>query len=171
MRVAGLLQSNGKKFSLKGEGTTNLMDLRAGPTIFVGAFDNAWTLRLTKPLRYHFENKPDMTELGIVDSTAPAQRQWMINRAQQMATNNYRDFAIIARFTDVTTGEIAIVVAGVSRGGTIAAGEFLTDSANRAQLQHIMESAGAKKNMELVLSTETIGGESGTPRVEATWFW
>jgi hypothetical protein len=171
VRVAGLLQSNGKKFSLKGEGTTNLMDLRAGPTIFVGAFDNAWTLRLTKPLRYHFENKPDMTELGIVDSTAPAQRQWMINRAQQMATNNYRDFAIIARFTDVTTGEIAIVVAGVSRGGTIAAGEFLTDSANRAQLQHIMESAGAKKNMELVLSTETIGGESGTPRVEATWFW
>ena len=51
VRVAGLLQSNGKKYTLKGEGTTNLLDLRNGPTVFIGAFDNAWTLRLTAPLR------------------------------------------------------------------------------------------------------------------------
>jgi hypothetical protein len=171
VRMAGLLQSNGKRYSLRGENATNLMDLRAGPTIFVGAFDNAWTLRLTQPLRYHFVNKPDMTELGIVDGTAPGERRWVVNRAQQMATNNYRDFAIVARFTDVMTGKLAIVVAGVSRGGTIAAGEFLTDPANRAQLQHMMDGAGDKKNMELVLSTETIGGESGTPKVEASYFW
>jgi hypothetical protein len=171
VRMAGLLQSNGKKYSLKGENATNLMDLRAGPTIFVGAFDNAWTLRMTRPLRYRFANKPDMTELGIVDSTAPMQNRWFVNRAQQMATNNFRDYAIAARFTDATTGKLAIVVAGVSRGGTIAAGEFLTDPANLSQLQHIMAGGGDKKNMELVLSTETIGGESGTPKVEAAYFW
>lgn len=166
-----MLQSHGRKYTLKGEGATNLMDLRAGPTVFIGAFDNAWTLRLTQPLRYHFVNKPDMTEFGIVDASAPTERRWIVNRAQQMATNNFRDYAIIARFTDVTTGEIAIVVAGISRGGTIAAGEFLTDPANRTQLQHIMEAAGNHKNVELVLSTETIGGESGTPKVEASWLW
>jgi hypothetical protein len=171
VRMAGLLQAGGHKYGLKGENATNLMDLRAGPTIFVGAFDNAWTLRLTQGLRYHFVNKPDMTELGIVDGTAATQRRWMVDRAQQMATNNYRDYAIIARFTDTTTGKLAIVVAGVSRGGTIAAGEFLTEPANLAQLQHILAGAGDKKNMELVLSTETIGGESGTPKVEASYFW
>jgi hypothetical protein len=171
VKIAGLLQSSGHRYSLKGESATNLMDLRAGPTVFVGAFDNAWTLRLTQTLRYHFVNKPDMTELGIVDSTAPDQKRWIVNRAQQMATNNYRDYALVARFTDVTTGKLAIVVAGVSRGGTIAAGEFLIDSANLGQLQRIVASAGDKKNMELVLSTETIGGESGTPKVEAAYFW
>ena len=57
VRVAGLLQSSGKKYTLKGEGTTNLMDLRNGPTVFIGAFDNAWTLRLTAPLRYHFADE------------------------------------------------------------------------------------------------------------------
>jgi hypothetical protein len=171
VRVAGLLQSNGKKYTLKGESATNLMDLRNGPTVFIGAFDNAWTLRLTKSLRYHFANNPEMTELGVVDSNAPNSTRWMVHRQQQMATNNYSDYAIIARFTDSTTGKVAIVVAGVARGGTIAAGEFLTDPDNLAQLMRAAKAAGNKQNMEIVLSTQIIGGEPGTPRMEASYFW
>ncbi|MGC2163476.1 MAG: hypothetical protein WA634_16320 [Silvibacterium sp.] len=171
IHVAGLLQANGKKYSLQGESATNLMDLRAGPTVFIGAFDNAWTLRLTRPLRYHFANNADMTEVGIVDSNAPATRRWMVNRQQQMATNNYKDYAIIARFTDSITGEVAVVVAGVARGGTIAAGEFLTDPDNLAELMHAAKAAGNKPNMEIVLSTQIIGGEPGSPKMEAEYFW
>ena len=117
VRVASLLESKAKTFSLKGEGTTDLEELRGGPTIFIGAFDNAWTLRLTGPLRYHFANNPQMTEFRIVDSMHPASLGWAIDRPQQLATNNYRDFALIARFTDSTTGRIAVVAAGVGRGG------------------------------------------------------
>jgi hypothetical protein len=171
VHIGGILQSNGKKYSLRGEGATKLMDLRNGPTVFVGAFDNAWTLRLTNGLRYHFANNPEMTEFGIIDSTAPTQKRWFVDRMQQMATKNYLDYAIVARFTDVTTGKLAIVAAGVGRGGTIAAGELLTDPGNAAQLRRIVQSAGAKRNMELVLSTQVIDGESGTPKVEATYFW
>jgi len=171
VRIAGILQSNGKKYSLRGEGATNLMDLRNGPTVFVGAFDNAWTLRLTKGLRYHFANNADMSQFRIVDSSGTDQNRWVVNRLEQMSTKNYRDFAIIARFTDPTTGKPAIVVAGVGRGGTIAAGEFLTDPSNLAQLQRIVQGGGGKKNMELVLSTQVIDDESGTPKVEATYFW
>src|SRR6202012_1949913 len=119
IRLAGLLQSSGKKYSLKGEGATDLTDLRNGPTIFIGAFDNAWTLRLTKPLRFHFTNNSDMTQFGIVDSSAPASARWTVDRTQQMATNNYRDYAIIARFTDSNTGQLAVIAAGIARGGTI----------------------------------------------------
>jgi hypothetical protein len=171
IRLAGLLQSSGKKYSLKGEGTTDLTDLRNGPTIFVGAFDNAWTLRLTKPLRYHFANNPEMTEFRIVDSADPGRPGWVINRLQQMSTNDYRDFAIVARFTDSTTGKLAIVVAGVGRGGTRVAGEFLTEPANLAQLERAAAREGNKKNMEVVLSTQIIDGQPGTPKVEASYFW
>lgn len=171
VNVAGLLKSNGKKYTLKGESATNLTDLRAGPTIFIGAFDNAWTLRLTRPLRFHFANNPEMTELGIADSNAPASTRWMVNRQQQMATNNYRDYAIIARFTDSTTGKVAVVLAGVARGGTIAAGEFLTDPNHLAELMRAAKAAGNKQNMEIVLSTQIIGGEPGTPKMEASYFW
>src|ERR1700739_953362 len=154
VHVAGLLQANGKRYSLKGESATNLTDLRAGPTIFIGALDNPWTLRLTDPLRYHFANNPEMTELGVVDSKSPESTRWMVNRRQQMATNNYKDYAIIARFTDNITGEVAVVVAGVARGGTIAAGEFLTDPDDLTELMHAAKAAGNKQNMEIVLSTE-----------------
>jgi len=171
IRVAGLLQSSGKKYNWKAESATNLMDLRNGPTIFVGAFDNAWTLRLTKPLRYHFANNPEMTEFRIVDSANPGQPGWVVNRLQQMSTNNYRDFAIVARFTDSTTGKLAVVAAGIGRGGTRVAGEYLTDSGDLAQLAHAAAQQGNKKNMEVVLSTQIIDGEPGTPKVEASYFW
>ena len=171
VKVAGVLQTSRKQYSLKGEGATNLADLRNGPTVFIGAFDNAWTLRLTNTLRYHFANNPEMTMLSIVDSQAPTQTHWVLDRSVQMATNNYRDYAIIARFTDGNTGKLAVVVAGIARGGTIAAGEFLTDAADLAQLQRAALAAGDKKNMEIVLSTQIIDGEPGSPKMEAAYFW
>ncbi|HEY1730997.1 MAG TPA: hypothetical protein VGG15_04580 [Terriglobales bacterium] len=171
VKMAGILQANGKKYSMRSESTTNLMDLRGGPTIFVGAFDNTWTLRLVKPLRYHFANDPTMAKLGIVDSNAPAAMRWFVDRTQQMATNNYRDYALVARFTDPTTGKLAVVAAGVGRGGTIASGEFLSDPASLADLMHAAKAAGDKKNMEVVISTQIIGGEPGSPKMEAAYFW
>jgi hypothetical protein len=171
IKVAGILQSSGKQYSLKGEGTTNLEDLRNGPTVFIGAFDNAWTLRMTNQLRYHFANDTQMTKMSIVDRTAPSQSQWVLDRSVQMATNNYRDYAIIARFTNSDTGKLAVVVAGIGRGGTIAAGEFLTDAGEIAQLQRAAQAAGNKKNIEVVLSTQIIDGEPGTPKMEGAYFW
>jgi hypothetical protein len=171
VKIAGVLQAHGTKYSFKGEGSTTLTDLRNGPTVFVGAFDNAWTLRLTKPLRFHFANNPEMTRFWIVDAEAPDRTDWLIDRAKQQATNNYRDYAIVTRFTDGNTGKIAIVAAGVARGGTIAAGEFLIDPAHLAEVANAVRAANGKKNMEFVLSTEIIDGQPGTPKMEAAYFW
>jgi len=168
IKIGNVLQTNGKKYSLKGESTTSLLDLRNGPTILIGAFDNVWTLRLTQSLRYRFANNPEMTEFGIVDSAHPAPMKWMVSRQQQINTNNYGDYALIARFTDATTGKLTIVAAGVGLGGTIAAAEFI---ANQDDLAQAMRSAGSRKNMEIVLSTQIIDGEPGTPKMEATYFW
>jgi hypothetical protein len=171
VKIAGVLQAHGTKYSLKGEASTTLSDLRNGPTVFVGAFDNAWTLRLTKSLRFHFANNADMTRFWIADSNNPGRTDWLVDRAQQQATNNYRDFAIVARFIDNNTGKIAIVAAGVARGGTIAAGEFLIDPTHLAQVLNASRIAAGKKNMEFVLSTEIIDGQPGTPKMEAAYFW
>jgi hypothetical protein len=171
VKVGGILQSSAKRYTVKGEGATELGDLRTGPTIFIGAFDNAWTLRLTNSLRFHFANDPEMTQFRIVDSSAPSQTRWVVDRTVQMTTNNYRDYAIVARFTDTNTGKLEVVVAGIGRGGTIAASEFLTDKADLAQLKHAAIAAGDKTNMEIVLSTQIIDGQPGSPKMEATYFW
>jgi hypothetical protein len=171
VKVAGILQAADKRYSLKSEGGTGLEDLRAGPTIFIGAFDNAWTLRLTNSLRYHFANSPDMSQFRIVDSTNPSQNRWVVDRNVQIATNNYRDYAILARFTDVNTGKVAVIAAGIGRGGTIAAGEFLSNRELLDQLRRAARDAGNKTNMEVVISTQIIDGAPGSPRMEASYFW
>lgn len=169
-RIAGVLEANKKHYSLLGEGVTNLSQLRNGPSIIVGAFDNAWTLRLLAPLRFHFANDPEMNNFRIVDTQSPANGRWEIHRSQQLATNNYRDYAIVARFTDVTTGRPTVIAAGIGRGGTIAAGELVT---NEDLLKSVLSRLHqpASSNVEIVLSTDIIDGEPGTPNVEAIYSW
>jgi hypothetical protein len=169
IKIAGVVQGAGKHFNIMGEGRTNLSDLRNGPSVIIGAFDNAWTLRLLQPLRYHFANNPEMTAFSILDSNAPAKPKWVVDRTQQFATNNYRDYAIVARFTDKTTGQPTLVAAGIGRGGTIAAGEFLT-SPDLLQIVRTRKPPNLS-NVEVVLSTQIIDGEPGTPAVEAVYFW
>lgn len=169
-KVAGVLQSAGKHYSVRGEGTTSLMDLRNGPSVIIGAFDNAWTLRMLRPLHYYFANNPAMTVFSIVDSTAPGKPGWVVDRARQIATGNYVDYAIVARFTDTTTGKPALIAAGIGRGGTIAAGEFLTNP-DLMQAVRNRNTSSALKNVEVVLSTQIIDDEPGTPKVEAVYFW
>lgn len=169
-KIAGVLQSAGKRYTLRGEGTTSLMDLRNGPSVIIGAFDNSWALRMLRPLRFHFANNPDMSVFSIIDSSKPGQTRWVVDRKQQIATNNYRDYAIVARFTDATTGKPTLVAAGIGRGGTIAAGEFLTNPDLLQAVRNQRPSPNAR-NIEVVLSTQIIDGEPGKPKIEAVYFW
>ena len=171
MNVSGVLQRHGKRYVLKGEGAINLNDLQTGPVVLIGAYDNAWTLRLTSQLRFHFWNSPDLSQQRIVDTTDPAQTKWSSDRAAQQIAGGYRDYAIVARFTDVNTGRVALVIAGIGSGATIAGGEFVTDTNGLAQLEHAAQVAGGKKNMEVVLSTEVIDGHPGSGKIEAMYFW
>jgi hypothetical protein len=170
IKIASVLESSGKRYTLRGQDVTSLMDLRNGSSIVIGAFDNVWTLRLTRNLRYHFANDADMSHLWIADSTAPSQSHWIVDRGVQMATNNYRDYAIVARFTDDITGKPTLVAAGIARGGTIAAGEFLTNPDLLNAVRNQRPSAN-EKNVEVVLSTQIVNGEPGTPKIEAVYFW
>ncbi len=167
--ISGLLERRHQRYTLMGEDKASLTDLRQGPTIFLGAFDNYWTLRVTRGLRYRFGNDLDMKHFWIEDTQSAS--RWQIDRSLQVATNNYRDYAIVARFVDANTGKIAVVSAGIARGGTVAAGEFLTQPANMEAVKANAPKNWSGQNMEFVLSTEIIDGRSAPPKIEATYFW
>jgi hypothetical protein len=170
MSVSGLLEMRHRHYNLLGEDTATLTDLRQGPTVFLGAFDNTWTLRMTRDLRYRFGNDPDMSHFWIEDTQSHNQR-WSIDREVQQTTHNYRDYAIVARFRDANTGKLAIIAAGIARGGTVAAGEFLTQPGEMDVIKAVVPKDWDQKNMEIVLSTEIIDGISSPPKVVATYFW
>lgn len=169
--ISGLLDMRHQRYNLMGESGTTLTELRNGSAIFLGAFDNAWTLRLTRDLRFRFGNDPQMTHFWIEDTQSPQHTRWSIDRNVQQSTNNYRDYAIVARFRDANTGKWAVVAAGIARGGTVAAGEFLTQPADMDSIRNQAPKDWGAENMEFVLSTEIIDGRSSPPKVEALYFW
>jgi hypothetical protein len=171
INIAGLLRTYGKTYRVQPEASTSLTDLRRGPSVFIGAFDNGWTLRLTSPLRYHFANDSDMTRFWIEDREHPGKPQWMLVRDVQQRTGTYKDYAIVARFVDPNSDQYALVVAGIARGGTVAAGEFLVDSNRINEILNYIPKGWDRKNIEIVLETQVIEGRSGPPRIDAVHVW
>jgi hypothetical protein len=170
VNIAGTLRSYGKNYRVLGESTTSLTDLRRTPSIFIGAFDNRWTLRLTSALRFHFVNDSSMSKLWIEDREHPDKREWLLDRTQQK-TEDYKDYAIVARFIPPDTDQYTVVAAGIGRGGTVAAGEFLVDEHRMQEILALASQDWQTKNIEIVLETQVIQGRSGPPRVKAIHIW
>jgi hypothetical protein len=64
-----------------------------------------------------------------------------------------------------------VVAAGLTGYGTQAAGEFLT---NESYMEEAVRGAPAgweRKNLQLVIATEVIKGNSGPPHVVNRHFW
>ena len=170
VNVAALLRTYGKTSHVLGESNTTLTDLRRAPSIFIGAFDNSWTLRMTAPLRFHFANDSAMNKLWIEDRNNPENHNWMMDRTVQQ-TGTYSDYALVARFVDPNIEQLVVVGAGIGRGGTVAAGEFLVDEQRMDDMLKRVPSDWKRKNIEIVLETQVIGDRSGPPRVSAVYVW
>jgi len=170
VNIAGMLYAHGRTFRVQGESSTSFSDLRQAPSVFIGAFDNGWTLRFTAPLRYHFANNPEMSQFWVEDRERAGSREWLLDRSQQ-ATGTYKDFAIVTRAVDPNTGRYVVVAAGIARGGTIASGEFLVDPIHMEELLRLAPKDWEHKNMEIVIETQVIDGRSGPPRIAALHVW
>lgn len=171
VNLAGMLRTYGKTYRVLGESSTTLTDLRRGPSVYIGAFDNSWTLRLTSPLRFHFANDPQMNQLWIEDRSEPGKRLWMLDRSQQFNVGVYKDYAIVGRLIDPNTDQYVVVAAGIGRGGTVAAGEFLVNESQMEEALSQVPRNWKHKNLEIVLETQVIQGRSGPPRITAVHTW
>jgi hypothetical protein len=171
VNIAGLLRTYGKNYRVLGEASTTLTDLRRGPSVFIGAFDNGWTLRLTGPLKYHFANDQAMTRFWIEDRSNPTKRDWVLDRSVQQQTGTYKDYAIVARLVDPNTEQFVVIAAGIGRGGTVAAGEFLVNTNRMDEMLKQVPRDWKHKNLEVVLETQVIDGRSGSPRVTTAYVW
>jgi hypothetical protein len=66
---------------------------------------------------------------------------------------------------------MVVVVAGMGRDGTIAAGEFVTEPRYLEMLASRAPEHWEKKNLQVVLATDVVKGNTGPPRILATYFW
>lgn len=167
-KFVGLLQSKSKAYQIRGQSSTTLANLRSGPIILVGAFNNDWTMRLMGPLRFSFERDNDV--FWIRDRQKPSQPRRSVNYAMSYL-NLTEDFALISRVYDPTTGHMVVVAAGLTGYGTMAAGEFLTDAAHLQALVNGAPKDWDRKNLQVVIATTVIKGNYGPPRMLERHFW
>jgi hypothetical protein len=147
---------------------TELTQLREGPSVLIGAFDNPWTMRITRDLPFGLE--ADDQVLKIVDRKSAKSRFWTL-QWQVPYTELARDYAIVARIRDSVTGQPVIILAGLFGGGTPAASEVVS---NPAYLNALLGRAPKNRdqlNLEAVIETRLIEGHPGPPTVIAVETW
>jgi hypothetical protein len=167
-RLTGFLQAKGKTYHIRGESSTTFEDLRDGPVVLIGAFNNDWSMRLMGPRRFSFERDGDT--FWIKDVQSPSDKSHAVNYAMPYLKLT-EDFALVSRVLDPVTERMVVLAGGLTGYGTVAAGEFLS---NPAYLETVAASAPgtwAHKNVEVLISTKVIDGKSGPPKVIIAHFW
>jgi hypothetical protein len=167
-RTVAALASRHKTFRVVPASDASFSQLREGPVVLIGAFDNIWTLRVTQKLRFGFESKDGVALL--VDRKSQKETTWAT--AWDLPYQKLsRDYAIVARIHDKTTGQPVIIAAGISEEGTEAAGEILY---NPIYLESLLAKAPKnweQMNMEAVIETQVIEGHPGPPNILALETW
>jgi len=165
-RLTGLIQSRGVTWHARVEDNATFTDMRAGPVVLIGLFNDSWSGLLANSMRYTFHKDADGD--WIQDQRNPASRVWNVPHVQPAIT---KDYAIISRVIDPATDRIMISVGGLHGFGTLAAGEFLTTPKYVEAFAQKAPEGWSKKNLQIVLETEVIQGNSGPPRVLASYVW
>ncbi|HUV96842.1 MAG TPA: hypothetical protein VMV98_05165 [Acidobacteriaceae bacterium] len=169
-RISTILARRGKAATISNSRSTTFADLCKQPVILIGGSPNKWTMRYMQLLRYQLIANFSPGVNGILDRENPSRLRWAVDFNAPYDTIP-KEYAIVARFHNPTTGQPTLIAAGVGANGEVAAAEFLTTP---AYLREFLESAPRgweDRNLEIILETEMINGTSGPPHVITTHMW
>ena len=166
-QVARVLGAHRKTFQLR-RAPISLTDLRQGPVILIGGFNNEWTIRLTGQLRFRLQRDGSMR--WISDRLHPEKHDWWFN--YDIPPNSAtEDYGLISRVFDATTGRQVLTAAGIAKYGTVAAGEFLSNPALLLELDRRAGKGWERKNLQIVIRTRVIADHSGAPELVDFAVW
>ena len=167
VHLAEFLGHRSKPFQVIGDRSTGYKDLRGRPAVLIGQFNNVWTMGLTGSLRYYIERNQRTYHYDVLDRQNPGKVVFTVTRD----ASRPEEYAIVSRIFDAPTEKTVIAVAGMTYNGTIAAGEFLT---NERYMREAFQNAPAgwfQKNIQVVLKTAMVAGNTGPPKVVASYYW
>jgi hypothetical protein len=165
--IAPLVPKNGH-FRVLAASDVGFAQLREGPSVMIGAFDNPWTMRITQDLPIGFEYDEHVRR--IVNRKATPKKIWVL-QWQVPGKSLARDYAVVARLHDRVTGQPVIILGGILGEGTEAAGEVIS---NPAYLDAMLRNAPKnwdELNLEAVVEANVIEGHPGPPTVVALEVW
>jgi hypothetical protein len=167
-QLSGELRARQKPFRIRRPESTAFADLRDGPVILVGGFNNAWTMRLGEGLRFTLARED--ARRYIQDRQHPDSRAWSAGGKMVPLASVQETYGLITRVFDPRTGHPVVMTAGLNLG-TRAAGECLIDAECLEAARRLAPGDWRRRNIQVVVATKVIGEEPGAPRVVAAHLW
>lgn len=147
-----------------------LQDLQESSAIIIGDRGNSWATRLRYNLRFSFAHEGNLRYIS--DSQNPSSREWSIpDTAQDPAAKISKDFGIISRVLDRTSGHPIVMSSGITGYATGPAAQCLADSACLGQAEKLSPGDWKHKNIQIVIETVIVGNNAGQPSVVAAYLW
>ena len=165
--LAGELRSRAKPFHIRRISGTELEDLRDGPVVLIGGFNNPWTLRLSEGLRFTLQFEANGPY--IRDRDHPESREWQPASSGRLGDIK-QTYGLITRVQDKSTGRAVLAVSGLVLG-TRAAAECLTEPTCFESAQFPKAMDWERGNLQVVVAAPVIGENSGSPRVAVAHVW
>ena len=164
VRVSSLMGRLGKPDQVRIGRNFSYADLSNSPSILIGAFNDCWTIKLMAPL--HFSLKDEGSQLFISEA-GPHGRRWFWKNV----SSAQKDYAVVTRLVNSSTGQYTVILAGLSGQGTEAAGEFVTNESILAAGLKNLPRGWPSRNLQLVLETNITDSEPDAAHVVASYSW
>lgn len=164
-RIHGWLASHKKDSEIRFGNDLTFTDLRKAPAVLLGAFQNKWSLELSRNLRFVFTTADGVPSVRDTQSG----RVWSLPQLKDDGQTDH-DYLIISRVFRSETGQFVVLATPITQYGCRAAGDILT---NPGPLREAL--AGLKDwkthNLQLVFEVSVIAQTAGPPRLIASHVW
>ncbi len=161
--IITMLVRRNKPYEMRYASDISPGDVRAAPTVLIGAFNNPWTLNVTDSLRYTFERGDS------IQDRLDKKRAWTVHLNPDGSTTD--DYAIVTRLLNSDTGQILITAAGIGQYGTQAASEFVSNQQRIAAFAAQAPANWLQKNLQIVLHVKVVQDTPATVEIAAIWYW
>lgn len=168
-RINAAIAARGKSSRFRGSAVTPYSEVRGHAAVLIGYFNNAWTERLTRGLRYSL-GKNGVLPQGVRDAQAQGEFRWKVQRDAQGWLGE-EDYAIVSRFFSPQTEQIVVAAGGIGHFGTMAAGDFISNDAYFREAVRTAPAGWEGRNMQFVLRVRIADGSPSPPEVLAAHFW
>lgn len=161
--IAWMLSRFKKPYDLRFSNDITVSDMSESPIIRIGAFNNAWTLKMDDQLPLVF--KPPLT----IQEAASPHRTWVSALDSHGVLTE--DYSLVSRQLHSKTGGVAFTIAGITMAGTRASAEFVSDPVRMSRALKQLPSGWQQKSVELLLHSNISNDLPTSTEVVAYRVW
>ncbi|NYF77815.1 hypothetical protein [Granulicella arctica] len=168
--LAGLLNSRGLVTQAVWPQESRNIALDRTNVIYLGAFNNVWSMNLNRNLRFFFDSADgEHGQIWFIRDRLHPDKKWVTEKTTAQRTD--RSYALITRIIDPDRKRVQMAIGGVNEFGTQAACEFLADGSALNELAHNAPKGWQERNLQILLEMDISGMIVVNPKIIAIQVW